>query len=215
MGTGIKKQFLTLAGEPVLVHTLRILSASPEIETIILVVPENEIGFCKEEIINKHQLNKVGTLVAGGEKRQDSVAAGLKAIEIIPECILVHDGVRPFLTPGMISETIRLARQGISSVVGVPVSDTVKTVNANGSVIETMDRRNLWSIQTPQAFPYTDLIRAFDQAEQDGFYGTDEASLVERLGIPVRVVMGRYENIKITTPSDLILGEAIMIQESK
>jgi len=210
MGSSAKKQFLSLGNLPVLAHTLRVLQDCDEIDAIILVVPDEDKTFCEEEIIGKYRIHKVASVVPGGKERQDSVYAGLQAIKNEPELVLVHDGVRPFLTMEMVLQTLKLASQGISAVVGVPVTDTIKSVDANHTVTGTVDRESLWSIQTPQAFPYPVLLKAHESAHKDGFYGTDDASLVERLGRPVHVLMGSHNNIKITSPQDLVLGEAIL-----
>jgi len=212
MGSSVKKQFLSLCGEPVLVHTLRILQTCPEMDEIILVVPEEDRAFCREQIVEKYGFDKIVSIISGGRERQDSVYAGLLSMVSPPDLVVVHDGVRPFLTGEMIRESVRLAAQGVSAVVGVPVRDTIKSVDSSLMVTKTLSRETLWSIQTPQAFPYRDLVRAYESAYEDGFLGTDDASLIERLGLPVRVVMGNNENIKITSPLDLVLGEEILKQ---
>jgi 2-C-methyl-D-erythritol 4-phosphate cytidylyltransferase len=124
--------------------------------------------------------------------------------------VLVHDGVRPFVTPEMIQETAELAKKGECVAVGVPLKDTVKEVGADGIVRATLDRSRLWAIQTPQAFPLKTLRRVYDESYAHKMYGTDDATLVERAGIKVRVIMGSYENIKITTSEDLLLAEEIL-----
>jgi len=212
MGSSVKKQFLSLCGEPVLVHTLRVLQTCPEMDEIILVVPEEDRAFCREQIVEKYGFDKIVSIISGGRERQDSVYAGLLSMVSPPDLVVVHDGVRPFLTGEMIRESVRLAAQGVSAVVGVPVRDTIKSVDSSLMVTKTLSRETLWSIQTPQAFPYRDLVRAYESAYEDGFLGTDDASLIERLGLPVRVVMGNNENIKITSPLDLVLGEEILKQ---
>ncbi|PIX86928.1 MAG: 2-C-methyl-D-erythritol 4-phosphate cytidylyltransferase [Nitrospirae bacterium CG_4_9_14_3_um_filter_53_35] len=212
MGSSVKKQFLSLCGEPVLVHTLRVLQTCPEMDEIILVVPEEDRAFCREQIVEKYGFDKIVSIISGGRERQDSVYAGLLSMVSPPDLVVVHDGVRPFLTGEMIRESVRLAAQGVSAVAGVPVRDTIKSVDSSLMVTKTLSRETLWSIQTPQAFPYRDLVRAYESAYEDGFLGTDDASLIERLGLPVRVVMGNNENIKITSPLDLVLGEEILKQ---
>ncbi|MEK6777446.1 MAG: 2-C-methyl-D-erythritol 4-phosphate cytidylyltransferase [bacterium] len=212
MGSSVKKQFLSLCGEPVLVHTLRVMQTCPEIDEIILVVPDEDRAFCREQIVEKHGFDKILSIISGGRERQDSVYAGLLSMVSPPDLVVVHDGVRPFLTGDMIRESLQLASQGVSAVVGVPVRDTIKSVDSSLMVTKTLSRDTLWSIQTPQVFCYRDLIRAYESAYRDGFLGTDDASLIERLGLPVQIIKGSNENIKITSPSDLVLGEAILKQ---
>lgn len=210
MGTARRKQFLSLGGEPVLVHALRMLQRCPEIEAIVLVVPEEDRAFCEERIAGHYGLDKVAAIIPGGKERQDSVYAGLLALAPVPEVVLIHDGVRPFADPEMVCKTIGQAAAGISAVVGVPVSDTIKSVDAGGRVIKTLQREGLWSIQTPQAFPCADLLKAYDKAYREGLYGTDDATLIEGMGLPVKVLMGSSENIKITSLKDMVLAEAIL-----
>ncbi len=214
MGAEVKKQYLPLGGEPILAHTLRALHNCAEIDAIILVVPEEDKAFCEEKIVAPYRFDNVISIVAGGKERQDSVYAGLQAIESEPELVVIHDGVRPFLTTQMVKETVQSATQGISASTGVPVSDTTKSVNKEHMVIKTLSRETLWSIQTPQAFPYHSLLTAYEAAFKDGFYGTDDAALIERIGLPVRIVMGSHDNIKITSPSDLAIGESILKQRT-
>jgi 2-C-methyl-D-erythritol 4-phosphate cytidylyltransferase len=215
MGSAVQKQFLHLGEAPILVHTLRALEACPEIDAIILVVPEQEKRFCREEIVKAHGLIKVTSVIAGGKERRDSVHAGLKAVSVPPETVVIHDGVRPFVTCRMVRETLVFARQGVGAVVGVPLHDTVKSVDGDKRVIETLRRDQLWSIQTPQAFPYSLLLEAYEEAHKNNYTATDDASLVERMGIPVHIVPGSLENIKITRPQDLLFGEAILNEREK
>ena len=161
-------------------------------------------------MIERYHITKVKTLVVGGKERQDSVSHGLQKLEKDASIVLVHDGVRPFVTPGMIKETVDLARKGECVTVGVPIKDTIKEVDAKGIVRHTLERSKLWAIQTPQAFPLKVLMRAYEESHKHKIYGTDDATLVERAGGTVRVIMGSYENIKITTPEDLILAEEIL-----
>jgi len=146
----------------------------------------------------------------GGKERQDSVMHGLQKLEADSAVVLVHDGVRPFVTHDMIKESVSCAKKGECVAVGVPIKDTIKQVNEHGVVAKTLERSRLWAIQTPQAFPAAVLKRAYDEAAAKRIYGTDDATLVERAGVPVRVIMGNYENIKITTPEDLVIAEEIL-----
>jgi 2-C-methyl-D-erythritol 4-phosphate cytidylyltransferase len=210
MGSQTPKQFLTLGGLPVMVHALRVLEAADSVGEIILVVSEADREYCLREIVTRHQLSKVHKIVAGGERRQDSVRHGLAAIDGNPELVLVHDAVRPFLTREMIVGVLEQAAKHGAAVVGIPMRDTVKQVGADRVVEGTVDRRSLWLAQTPQAFRFELLREAHRRAELEGFDATDDAQLTEHLGHRVALVDGSAENIKITRPEDLAIGEAIL-----
>jgi 2-C-methyl-D-erythritol 4-phosphate cytidylyltransferase len=210
MGQAVSKQFLTLGDKPLLAHTLLVFQHAPEIDEIIPVLSKEEMEGCLRDVIERYQITKVNTLVVGGKERQDSVLHGLQKIGPDASVVLVHDGVRPFVTPDMISESVGFSKMGESIAVGVPIKDTIKEVDANKIVLRTLDRRQLWAIQTPQVFPVQILRRAYEVSSKKKIYGTDDASLVELAGGTVRVIMGSYENIKITTPEDLIVAEEIL-----
>jgi 2-C-methyl-D-erythritol 4-phosphate cytidylyltransferase len=210
MGSNIPKQFLTLGGLPILVHSLQVLEAADSVSEIILAVPEADREFCLREIVTPHGFKKVTNIVAGGEQRQDSVCHGLEAAGEDTEVVLVHDAVRPFLTIDMIRRVIEAAVKHGAAVVAIPMRDTVKQVGVDGLIERTVDRGQLWLAQTPQAFRYTLFREAHRKAQLDGFHGTDDVQLMERLGYPVAVVEGSGENIKITRPEDLSIGEAIL-----
>ena len=207
------KQFAELAGTPILIHTLRKFAASAEVAEICIALRANEMdGFrARLEKEAKDVLKKKVRLVEGGEHRQQSVAHALAAISAAADdVVLVHDAVRPFVTSEMIHDLIAAARKYGAAIAGVPASDTIKEVQrtAEGAVITaTIPRERIVMAQTPQGFRYDVLKKAFDEATTDGFMGTDEASLVERSGHEVAVVMGSVRNIKITTPGDLELAE--------
>ncbi|TAJ33229.1 MAG: 2-C-methyl-D-erythritol 4-phosphate cytidylyltransferase [Nitrospirae bacterium] len=211
MGGHVPKQFLTLGGVPILVHSLRALEASSCVEAIILAVPEADREFCLREIVAPYGFKKVTKIVAGGAQRQDSVRHGLAAVdEEEVEVVLVHDAVRPFVTPDMVQRVVEAAARHGAAVVAIPMRDTVKQVGADGLIEKTVDRGQLWLAQTPQAFRLARFQEAHRKADIDGFHGTDDVQLVERLGYPVAVVEGSGENIKITRPEDLAIGEAIL-----
>jgi 2-C-methyl-D-erythritol 4-phosphate cytidylyltransferase/2-C-methyl-D-erythritol 2,4-cyclodiphosphate synthase len=210
----IAKQYLLLDSLPVLVHTLKIFQAAIIIDEIILVVPEKDIGFVNAEFIEKHALTKVKKIIAGGAERQDSVKNGFAAIPGGCDVIVIHDGVRPFVTTEMIKRVVASARAQQAASIGVMVKDTVKETQEDGLVVQTVPRRNLWLTQTPQAFQYDVLKKAYDAALRDNYYGTDDASLVERIGVKVQMLAGSYENIKITTPEDLIIAQALLKSKS-
>jgi 2-C-methyl-D-erythritol 4-phosphate cytidylyltransferase len=210
MGRAPAKQFLTLGDKPILAHTLLAFQRASEIDEIIPILSEEDLETCLGEIIEAYHITKVKTLVVGGKERQDSVVNGLHKLEKDAAIVLVHDGVRPFVTPEMIKEAVDYAKRGECVAMGVPIKDTIKEVNDQGMVRHTLDRSRLWAIQTPQAFPAKALKRAYEEASKQRVYGTDDATIVERMGGSVRVLMGSYENIKITTPEDLMLAEEIL-----
>jgi len=207
------KQFTELAGTPILIHTLRKFAASPEVAEICVALRASEIeGFRKRlEKEAKDLLKKKLQLVEGGEHRQHSVANAIAAISAAADDImLVHDAVRPFVTDQIIHDVIQAAQKHGAAIAGVPAVDTIKEVarTAEGAVITaTVPRERVVMAQTPQGFRYPVLKKAFDEAAADGFVGTDEASLVERSGHEVVVVMGSSRNIKITTPGDMELAK--------
>ncbi len=210
MGGQIKKKnYLELRGVPVLAHTLLVLDESPVIDSIVIVCTLGDEKFCKEEIVEGYSIRKVESIVAGGATRQDSVISGFNAILSEAPVVVVHDGARPLVTADIIERTVKTAASHGAAVAAVPVKDTIKEVSG-GIITRTVARERLYSIQTPQAFMRGVLLKAHKRAAQDGFYGTDEASLVERLGADVAVVEGSYENIKITTPEDIAVAVSIL-----
>lgn len=215
MGGHVPKQFLMLGGLPILVHSLLALEAAPCVEAVILSVPEADREFCLREIVTLYGLKKVTKVVAGGAQRQDSVRHGLAAVGEETEVVLVHDAVRPFVTPDMVQRVVEAAAKHGAAVVAIPMRDTVKQVGADGLIERTVDRGHLWLAQTPQAFRLARFQEAHRKAALDGFHGTDDVQLVERLGYPVAVVEGSGDNIKITRPEDLAIGEAILAARQK
>ncbi|HWP81762.1 MAG TPA: 2-C-methyl-D-erythritol 4-phosphate cytidylyltransferase [Bacteroidota bacterium] len=207
---GVRKQFLELKGKPVIVHTLLQFENTPEVDEIAIAVPESDI-VTTEQLISRYRILKVRVVVAGGERRQDSVYNAFKNLNAKPtDIVLVHDGVRPFVHPKQISNIISICEEHEAAVMAVQPKDTVRRSNGGGFFDATLDRNALWLIQTPQAFKADVLQRAFDQARKEKFFATDEAALVERLGIKIRIVEGSYDNIKITTQEDLELGSLIL-----
>jgi|WetSurMetagenome_2_1015567.scaffolds.fasta_scaffold507524_1 2-C-methyl-D-erythritol 4-phosphate cytidylyltransferase len=210
MGKAVAKQFLPLGDKPMLAHTLLVFQRASEIDEIIPILSEEDMEICLHDIIEQFHITKVKTLVVGGKERQDSVANGLQKLEKSTSIVMVHDGVRPFVTNEMIKESVDLAKKGECVVVGVPIKDTIKEVDDKRIVRSTLERSRLWAIQTPQTFPAKILKRAYEESSKHNVCGTDDATLVERAGNKVRVIMGSYDNIKITTPEDLILAEEIL-----
>jgi len=206
------KQFLELQGTPVLIHTLKKFVASPAIEEIFVPLRKAEIASFRERLErDAPEILKKTVLLEGGENRQQSVANAINAVQAAPDdIVVVHDAVRPLVTAEIIRDVIAAAERYGAAITGVPAVDTVKQVErtAEGALIKaTIPREKVVMAQTPQGFRYSVLKTAFDEARGDGFVGTDEASLVERSGHSVAVVMGSLRNMKITTPADLELAE--------
>lgn len=207
------KQFTELGGTPILIHTLRKFAAVDAVNEIWIALRENEIaGFrARLESEAKDVLKKKMELVVGGEHRQQSVENAVNAVKAgVDDIVLVHDAVRPFVTGQIIQEVIEAAQKYGAAIAGLPAVDTVKQVErtAEGALIKaTIPRAGIVMAQTPQGFRYGVIKKAFDEASADGFLGTDEASLVERSGHEVAVVMGSPQNIKITAPADMELAE--------
>jgi 2-C-methyl-D-erythritol 4-phosphate cytidylyltransferase len=198
-------------------RTISVFEESPLIEAIYLVIPADEIPYCREHVLAACGFSKVVEIVPGGRERQNSVMNGLNAMRghvSADDVVLIHDGVRPLITSRLLRDAIEVARNNDGALVAVPAKDTIKTVR-DGMIIDTPPREMLWQAQTPQAFRFAVIYDAYRSAEEEGFMGTDDASLVERRGGIVRVVRGDYRNIKITTPEDLILAEAFLGGEKK
>ncbi|MDA8233922.1 MAG: 2-C-methyl-D-erythritol 4-phosphate cytidylyltransferase [Clostridia bacterium] len=210
MGSRINKQYLCLSGLPILLYTLRVFEEVAAIDEIIVVAAPGEEEFCRVNVINSYGLKKVSKIIAGGLERQQSVYNGLRAVDSDTEVVLIHDGARPLVDEGIIHRVLDGARRYGAVSCGVPVKDTIKMVDGDGFVSSTPDRSLLWSIQTPQGFRLELLMEAHNQALKEGLLGTDDAMLVERMGQPVKVVLGSYDNIKVTTPEDLAAAEAII-----
>ncbi len=207
---GKKKQFHLLAGKPILVHTLDKFEACPLIESIVLVVGQEDMDYCMKEIVEKFHYRKISQIIPGGKRRQESAKNGIEALPKDVEVIAIHDGVRPFVSRAMIEESIHSAVRFGAVVVAMPVKDTIKMANPDGTVLKTLDRESLWQIQTPQTFQAKLIKEAYHKASQEGFIGTDDASLVEHLGAKVHILPGSYTNIKITTAEDLMLAHLFL-----
>ncbi len=208
------KQYLLLDDVPVLVHTLKVFQQAKVIDEIILVLPPDDVASAQEQLINKYGLTKITAVVAGGKERQDSVRNGFAAITGECDIVVIHDAVRPFVTKEMINQVVAAVKSFEAASVGVKAKDTIKETKKDNLVAATIPRQNLWLTQTPQAFKFDLLKKAYTAAYRDKYYGTDDASLVERIGAKVIMIEGCYENIKITTPEDLILAEALMKKKS-
>jgi 2-C-methyl-D-erythritol 4-phosphate cytidylyltransferase len=211
MGSAVKKPFLPLDGKPILIHTLSRFQGCDVIAEIIPIVSAEDVDRTWE-IIRRYGIAKVNRVICGGETRQRSVYNGLKALNDEVEIVAIHDGVRPFVTDELIRECLEEAARYGAAIAAVPVKDTVKSVSPDGLVLSTLDRTGLWAVQTPQVFRRDLILKAHERAIERGIVATDDAALVERLGERVKVVMGSYRNIKITTPEDLIFARALLCE---
>ena len=211
MGGDQAKQFMELGGRPLLAVTVERFELSPDIDGIVLVVPPDKVDYCRGEIVERYDLAKVKKVVAGGKRRQDSVRLGLEATEGHFPLVLIHDGVRPLVPPDLISRIVRAANQYRAVIPALAARETIKEADEAGLVVKTHDRRTLWLVQTPQAFRYEDILEAHRLAfEQNWEEITDDALLIERTGVPVKIIEGSEENIKITTPQDLELARFLL-----
>ncbi len=213
MKSTVNKSFLLLRGKPLLAYSLSLFQQLPEVVSVTVVIHPTCV---KEltEIISRGRFDKVKRIVEGGKERQDSIRNGLVAVgEYSPrenDLVLVHNAANPLLTKELVLECGRAAQLHHASVAGYRVKDTVKRVGDDGKIIETLQRSELWGMQTPQCIEYGLFVRAHENAQKEGFYGTDDVQLVERLGTRAVVVDCGYENIKITTPEDLSIAEKIL-----
>ena len=210
MGHETPKQFLQLGGVPLLIHALRVFESSRTIAEIVVVVPHDAVTSCREDLLPPFAFSKISTVTAGGARRQDSVWNGLQAVDERTKIVVVHDAVRPFVTDAMVEDVVGGARTHGAAIVAIPLHDTVKRAAPDGMIETTLDRQRLWSAQTPQAFDVELLWEAHRSNRQSGVEATDDAFLVEQIGHHVSIVNGSPDNIKITRPGDLVIGEAIL-----
>lgn len=214
MGTKTAKQYLELQGKPVLAYALEVFEQSSVIDDILLITGEDHIDYCEKEICEKYGIKKVSAVAPGGKERYESV---WKALCILKErgqsgYVMIHDGARPFLTEDILERVYRQVQTYKACVVGMPVKDTIKLIDKAGQITESPDRSFVWQAQTPQAFAIPLIIEAFEkQMKEDCSHITDDAMVVERqMGVPVYMVEGSYRNIKITTPEDLMIAQALL-----
>lgn len=208
MGSDISKQFIEVDGKPILYYTLNTFINSELIKEIILVLPKNEIEYCKINVLDKYNLN-VNKIVEGGKERQDSVYNALKEVGN-SELVLIHDGARPFTTDRIIEEGITFARKYGAAAPGVTPKDTIKVIDSNNFSKETPNRNTLVSIQTPQVFKTDMIISCHEKVREENLKVTDDTMVVERYNYKVYIYNGDYENIKVTTKEDLILAEKLV-----
>jgi len=211
MGDGPYKQFLELGGRPILGLTLEKFQACPSIQAIIVVVPPDQVEYCRRKVIQPWGIEKVERVVTGGQRRQDSVRAGLEASGGRYNIVLIHDGVRPLVAPELIETMVSSAKRHRAAIAAIPAKDTIKEVGEGGLVARTHHRERLWMAQTPQVFRYEDIMKAHYEAQKEGWQDvTDDAQLVEKMGIPVKVIRGSEMNIKVTTPEDLLMARCLL-----
>lgn len=208
MGSALPKTFLPIGGVPLIVHTLRAFEACQSVDKVVLVVhPDYASEY--QKLVDQYEITKVKEYITGGAKRSESVGNGLTYVD--PDCgiIIVHDGARPLVKPEIIDKAVAMCVTDKAVVVGVPVKQTIKKINSvEGSVERTLNREELWEIQTPQVFHRDVLVEAYEHAKSMDV--TDDASLVEQIGIKVKVIQGDYLNIKVTTPEDIIIAEKML-----
>ena len=197
------KQFMELKGVPILARSIMAFENHPLIDRIVVTVPKGHESTVQSTIVRYYSLKKVTKIVTGGSTRQESVYNGLVHL-VESDIVAIHDGVRPLVSAEVITATIFAAQSSGASIAGIPVKETVK--QQNGLMLETVPRSNLWMAHTPQTFRTSLIVEAHQKSIQDGFFGTDDASLIERLGHPITIVEDTLYNVKITTPSDLKLA---------
>jgi 2-C-methyl-D-erythritol 4-phosphate cytidylyltransferase len=207
----LPKQYLPILGKPVLAHTLDVFERSPWIEEIIVVINALHREIFEKEVWHKYGYRKVKQCVPGGETRQDSVYWGVRELKNRgSDFVFIHDGVRPLVDEKILERCVEGVVKFDAVCCALPCVDTVK-FSLDGEIIsETLNRQNIWRAQTPQVFRISLIWEALERAKEDGFQGTDDSSLVERLGQPVHLVLGSEDNLKITTPQDLILAEELL-----
>ena len=219
MGAAQNKVFLPLAGKPLLLHTVAAFQRAHSVNSILLVAHPREVDYCRDEIVIRYQLANVLAVIAGGATRHQSEYCALSYLRPRIEggevgIVLFHDGARPFVTPDEIERLIQATHASGGALLGTRVEahEVIATLGDEGTVSEILPPGDLWRAQTPQAFVALTLLEAYDLARDAGFEGTDTASSYERLGHAVRMVEGSRDNIKVTTPDDLVRGEAILRQ---
>ncbi len=214
MKASTRKQYLALAGLPVLAHTLKAFDDPGLIDAIFLVVPAADIDYCEETVIAPLDLRVPIRLTPGGAERQNSVYNGLLAVKELSrgasDTAAIHDGVRPLVEPERLAACIAEANKTGACILGAPAYDTLKRVNASGVIETTLERETIWMAHTPQVFHLGLILEAHEKARRDEWLGTDDASLVERLGKPVKIIPGGGASLKITTPRDLAAARALL-----
>lgn len=210
--SSVKKPYLTLGQKPILARTIQQFEQNTGVDEIFVIVNEADFDTCNTTVLEPYAFQKVQGLVAGGATRQLSVYNGMRALPTDTDFVIVHDGVRPFVTDETIFACLDAAAAWGAAVAAVPAKETIKIANAEGFIVETPNRERLWTVQTPQVFRKSLLAEAHRTAEEKQLAATDDAVLVEQLGYPVKLVKGSYANLKITTPEDLRIAEALLAE---
>lgn len=210
MRSAISKQFIDIKGKPIIYYTLKKFIENKKIDNIIVVLPEDEVKYFKENILKKYEL-RINKIVIGGKERQDSVYNALKSLKnSSTDIVLIHDGARPFISERIINEGIKFAEIYGAAAPGVMPKDTIKVKNEKNFSVDTPNRANLVSIQTPQVFKFDEILECHEKIRYNGEKVTDDTMVVEKYGYSVYLYDGEYTNIKVTTPEDLILAERLI-----
>jgi 2-C-methyl-D-erythritol 4-phosphate cytidylyltransferase len=210
MKSDIRKQYLNLGGLPILSRSMIAIDHYTSVVKIYLVVPEQDLDFCENNIVPLIHCRSDVCLVSGGRTRQESVYKGLSAVSEKNGIVLIHDGVRPFVTVEQIDRCVKEAQKNGACILGIPLKDTLKSCDPQGNITNTIARGSLWLAQTPQAFQFHLIYEAYKHAASKGIQATDDASLLEAMDRPVKVVNGSPHNIKITTPEDFLMAQALL-----
>jgi len=215
MGLTRAKQFIDLCGKPILAVTLSHFQRCNLVDRIVVAVSQDDVDYCHREVVNRYKLSKVFKVIIGGGRRQDSVRKGVEAVTNCCRWVLIHDGVRPLVTNGLIERVIKAGKDFRAVITGIPVKETVKEADSKGRVLRSIDRGHLWLIQTPQIFRWEDIHLAHQKAIKHGWEeATDDAFLIEKMGIPVKIIRGEEDNIKVTTPQDLDIARFLISKKS-
>lgn len=213
MKSGTNKQYMLLDGRPILSYCLDFFERQEVVDAIVVICGAEERDYCQSEIIQRFKYRKVTAVLPGGRERQDSIWVGLQNLGDDTGLVVVHDGARPFISGEVWTRLVAAAREWGAAIPGVVSKDTLKLVDQDGFVQQTLPRSSVFAIQTPQIFKYDELVAAYRHAQEDNFQGTDDASLFERYIGRVKVVVGDYRNLKITTPEDIKIAEALLQQD--
>ena len=214
MGATARKQFVKIAGRPIIAYTLDVFERTPLVDYMVIVVPRDAIEWVRDEIVSEYGYKKVHAIVYGGASRQESVLNGLKALKPGTQKVLIHDAVRPLVSETLIHRVIDASQKTGAAITAVPAKETVKRVES-GDIVGTLDRRLLWLAQTPQCFNYDVIMNAHVKAQSQNIEGTDDAALVEATGVKVAVAVGSYSNLKMTSPEELPQFEYFLGQDVK
>jgi len=206
----IPKQYLEIGGKPILNYSVDAFESAGCIDEIILVVPPGKVEYCRQNIVERGNYDKISKIVEGGATRQESSLKGVLAADSASDFVMIHDGARPFIQRDEIEKMAEKLAVSHAVIMAVPVKDTIKKISPAETIEETLERKSLWAALTPQAFKRELIIEAHKYANEIGFQGTDDASLVEIMGKKVNILKGSYLNIKITTKEDMVFAEAIL-----